>query len=192
MGFAMTSLAIACVAVGVAGGPVSAVIARLCDRVLGEAAAPPVEAAIPVVGFDALYAAAPITLLLVAFAAGTWILSERGRRARRVPTWTCGIAPEPAFEYTATSYGKLIRLYYGPILRPAREITVEHHAGTPFPHTVRYHGHVRHVIDERFYGPLHQAAVAGAELVRRLQSGSLQLYLAYTVVALVALLLIAR
>ena len=102
------------------------------------------------------------------------------------------MVPEPAFQYTATSYAKLIRLYYGPVLRPAREITVELHAGTPFPRTVRYRGEVSHVIDDRLYRPMHRAAVAGAQLVRRIQSGSLQLYVAYAVVALVVLLLVAR
>ena len=57
---------------------------------------------------------------------------------------------------------------------------------------MRYRGEARHVIDERLYGPLHRAAVAAAQLARRLQNGSLQLYLAYTVAALVVLLVLAR
>ena len=40
--------------------------------------------------------------------------------------------------------------------------------------------------------PLHRVAVAAAQLARRLQTGSLQLYLAYTVTALVVLLVLAR
>ncbi len=192
MGVAMAGLALGCVVVGLAAGPVSAVIGGVARRVLGEASAAPVDAPLAVGGLDAVYAAAPIALLLAALAGGAWFLAERGRRARRSPTWTCGIAPEPAFEYTATSYGKLIRLYYRPVLRPVSEVTVEHHPGTPFPRTVRYEGEVRHLIDERLYGPLHRAAVGAAELARRLQSGSLQLYLAYAVAALVVLLLVAR
>jgi hydrogenase-4 component B len=116
-----------------------------------------------------------------------------GRRADGPPSPDLGVRHCPvAFEYTATSYAKLIRLYYGPILRAAREVAVELHIGTPFPRTVRYRGQISHVIDERVYGPLHRAAVGTAQLIRRLQSGSLQLYLAYAVVAVVALLLVAR
>ena len=101
---------------------------------------------------------------------GSW---ASGRRpARRAPTWTCGIVPEPAFEYTATSFAKLIRLYFGPILRPAREVTVELHPGTPFPRAVRYRGEARHLIDERLYEPLHRAAVGAAQAARRLQTGA--------------------
>jgi hypothetical protein len=51
---------------------------------------------------------------------------------------------------------------------------------------------VTHLLDARLYGPLHRAAVAAAQLIRRLQSGSLQLYLAYAVAALIGLLVLAR
>ena len=193
MGVAMLGLALACVGVGIAAGPVSGVIAGVAGGFLGQ---PPDTAstgiAIPVVGIDAVYAAGPLALLLVGVAGTTWLVSVRRRSTRRAPTWTTGMVPEPAFQYTATSYAKLIRLYYGPVLRPAREITVELHAGTPFPRTVRYRGEVSHVIDDRLYRPMHRAAVAGAQLVRRIQSGSLQRYVAYAVVALVVLLLVAR
>lgn len=192
MGVAMIGLAVGCVAMGLAAGPVSGVITGVSAGVLAHTPVPPVAAAMPTAGLDAVYAAAPIALLLAALSGGIWLLAERGRGARRAPTWMGGIAPEPAFEYTATSYGKLIRLYYGPVLRPAGEVSVEHHPGTPFPRKVRYRGEVRHLIDERIYQPLHRAAVGAAQLARRLQSGSLQLYLAYAVAALVALLLFAR
>lgn len=189
---AMVFLATACVAAGLFAGPVSVAIAGSAAIALGTNAASSAAMEVPVAGFGAVFAALPVAALVAAIAVGSWLVAERGRRRRRVPTWTCGIAPEPRFAYTATSYGKLIRLYYGPILRPVHEVAVEHHPGTPFPRTVRYRGDVRHLIDERLYGPLHRAAVSVAQLARRFQSGSLQHYLAYTVAALVVLLLVAR
>jgi hydrogenase-4 component B len=196
MGVPMLVLAAACVAVGLAAGPVGAAISGIAGGVLGGAAGAPAvtNAAVSAVSASggAAYAAGALALLLAALTAAAWFVGIRRRPVRRAPTWTCGIVPEPAFEYTATSYAKLIRLYFGPILRPAREVTVELHPGTPFPRTVRYRGEARHVIDERLYGPLHHAAVASAQLARRLQNGSLQLYLAYTVATLVLLLVLAR
>ncbi len=192
MGVAMASLAVACVGVGVAAGPVSGVIAGIAGGVLGHEPSPTTAAIVPVLGIEAVYAAGPLAVVLISIAGVTWLVGVRRRMVRRAPTWTGGIVPEAGFEYTATSYAKLIRLYYGPVLRPAREVSVELHPGTPFPRTVRYRGEVSHVIDERLYRPLHLGAVRAADLVRRLQSGSLQLYLAYAVAALVALLLVAR
>ena len=191
MGVAMGGLAVACIGVGLAAGTVSGVIATIAGGLLGHEPSSATGAFAPVVGIDAVYAAGPLAVLFVAVASVTWLVGVR-RTVRRAPTWTGGIVPEAAFEYTATSYAKLIRLYYGPVLRPAREVSVELHPGTPFPRTVRYQGEVSHVIDERLYKPLHRAAVAAAQLVRRLQSGSLQAYLAYAVAALVVLLLVAR
>ena len=192
MGLAMASLAVACIGVGLAAGPVSGIIAGISSGLVGALPDSTTGLFEPVVGLDAVYAAGPLAVLLIALAGATWLVSVRRRTARRSPTWTGGIVPEAGFEYTASSYAKLIRLYYGPVLRPAREVSVELHPGTPFPRTVHYRGEVSHVIDERLYVPLHRAAIAVAQLVRRIQSGSLQLYLAYAVAALVALLLVAR
>ena len=195
MGAPMLALAAACVGVGLAAGPVAAVIADISGDVLGTgpmSGSAPSVAALPAVDGGAIYAAAAIGAILLAVASMTWFVGIRRRPARRAPTWTCGIVPEPTFEYTATSYAKLIRLYFGGILRPVREITVELHPGTPLPRTVRYTGEARNVLDERLYAPLHRTAVGGAQLARRLQNGSLQLYLAYTVAAVVILLVLAR
>ena len=194
MGAAMVGLALACVAVGLVAGPVSGEIAGIAGEVVGTAPlglADPVAAVGPGLG-GATYAAAWLGALLVALTATTWFVGVRRRPVRRAPTWTCGIVPEPAFQYTATSYAKLIRLYFGRILRPAREVTVELHPGTPFPRTVRYRGEARHVIDERLYQPIHRAAVGVAQLALRLQNGSLQLYLAYSVIAVLVMLVLAR
>ncbi len=191
MGAAMAFLAIACVVIGIVAGPVSSVFATVAGGLAGLPAGPS-GLTDPLVGLNALYAAAPLGLLLVAVAGVAWLLGIARRQVRRAQTWTCGIAPAPEFEYTATSYAKLIRLYFGPILRPAREISVELHPGTPFPRTIRYRGAVSHVIDEWLYGSIHRTAVALARLIGRLQSGSLQLYLAYSVVTVVVMLLVAR
>ena len=194
MGASMVGLAAACIGVGLAAGPVAAGIAAIAGGVLGTAPAG-ATVAVTVVGpgiGGAVYGPAGLGVLFLAVAAAAWFVGIRRRPARHAPTWTCGNVPEPAFEYTATSYAKLIRLYFGQILRPVREVTVELHPGTPFPRTVRYHGEARHLIDERVYRPLHRAAVGAAQMTRRLQNGSLQVYLAYTVTAVVILLVLAR
>jgi NADH:ubiquinone oxidoreductase subunit 5 (subunit L)/multisubunit Na+/H+ antiporter MnhA subunit len=193
MRIAMTGLVLACVAAGVAAGPLAGGIARIAAPAVGQdPAAATMGGAVSLPGVDAAYAAAPLAGLLATLLVAAWLVTGRSRRTRRAATWTTGIAPEAKFEYTATSYAKLVRLYFGPVLRPERDVTVELHPGTPFARSVHYRGRVKHVLDERLYRPLHGVAVAAAVLIRRLQSGSLQLYLAYSVTALVLLLLVAR
>jgi hypothetical protein len=188
----MTMLAGVCIAVGLWAGPLSGILVGVTSPLFGVILrATPSNLGMVGTG-GAGYGALPIALVLALVFVAAVFAGNRGRVVRRAPTWTCGILPEPAFEYTSTSYGKLIRLYFGRVLRPEREVQVEMHPGTPFPRTVRYRGGARHVIDERVYLPLQHGAVAAAQLARRVQNGSLQLYLAYTVLALVLLLLVAR
>ena len=141
---------------------------------------------------SATYAALALGLLLIA-AIGVLALVARSRKAaRRVDTWTCGIAPQPAFQYTATSFSKPIRLFFRRVLLPEREVLVEFHPGTAFPKSVRYRSQVTLVLEDRIFRPVHELSLRAAGLARRLQSGAIQLYLAYTVVAVLLLLWWAR
>jgi hydrogenase-4 component B len=123
------------------------------------------------------------------------VAMRRGRRrelVRATPTWTCGVLPEPAMEYTATSYSKLLRLFFRRVLLPAREVHVEYHPGTSIPSTMHYTGGVTHVLEQHVFGPLHALSVRGSSTVRRLQNGSVQVYLAYALIGLVILLAVGR
>jgi hydrogenase-4 component B len=193
MRVAMSALAIGCVAAGVAATPISSALAGVARSVARGAATPVALGPTlppPTIG---TYDAALVAVALACAAAAILAVSRvAARPARRAPTWTCGIAPEPVFEYTATSFSKLLRLYFERVLRPDREIVVEFHAGTPFPRRVTYRSEVDHLIESRVYGPLHRASIKLSSTVRRLQQGTLQLYLAYTVAAVVVLLLVTR
>jgi hydrogenase-4 component B len=188
---AMAALTGVCLAAGLGAGAVASAILGVADPLFGVTDRPAAAAGALAGPAGAGYGPLPLALVLALVFGGAALAGRRGA-ARRAPTWTCGILPEPAFEYTSTSYGKLLRLYFGRVLRPQREVQVELHPGTPFPRTIRYSGAARHVIDERVYAPLPRGAVAAAQAARRVQNGSLQLYLAYTVIALVILLLVAR
>jgi hydrogenase-4 component B len=190
---AMVGLAGGCVAVGVAAGPIGSVLADVARSVISPATATaPAGRLVPPVTigpYDPALVSMAVVGLAVAIAA---IAAINARPARRAPTWTCGIIPEPAFEYTATSFSKPLRMFFEPILRPARDLSVELHEGTPFPKRVSYHSEVDHLIETRVYAPAHRVAIAFAQLARRLQQGTLQLYLAYSVGAVIVLLLLAR
>lgn len=189
---AMAGLALGCIALGVAAAPIGAVLAGVARGMAGQGNGPVTAApeAPPTIGsYDPALLGFALVGVCIAILAFTRL---RARPARRAPTWTCGILPEPAFEYTATSFSKPLRLFFEPVLRPDRELLVELHDGTPFPRRVVYRSEVDHLIESRVYGPVHRASIAFSQLARRLQQGTLQLYLAYTVGAVVLLLLVAR
>jgi hydrogenase-4 component B len=193
---AMVFLAAMCVGLGLAAGPVAAAlitVARATLRVGGTPAAKVAAVASrPGSGEAATYAALAVGLLMLAAIAVIAVVSHSRTRARRVDTWTCGIAPKPAFQYTATSYSKPIRLFFRRVLVPEREVRVEYHPGTAFPSSISYRSEITLLLEDRVLKPAHQLSLRGANFARKLQGGAIQLYVAYIVVAVLALLWWAR
>jgi hydrogenase-4 component B len=203
---AMGSLAAACVVLGLGAGPVVSTLMGVARTSLGSVAGSGAAAAgsagsgasVPAVtlaagsGGGAGYAALAVGTLLAVAIGGLALISRRRTAARRVDTWTCGIAPEPAFQYTATSYAKPIRLFFRRILRPEREVRIEYHAGTAFPKSIRYRSEVTLILEDRLFKPAHEMTLRVADLARRLQGGAIQLYVAYVVAAVLVLLWWAR
>lgn len=193
-------LVVLVVGASVAAAPIVAVIAGVVAPYAGPASALggpaltiPTIAALP--GDVQAGRLVPGFLLLALIVAGGLVLAVATRRqgtVRRVPTWTGGIVPSAAMEYTATSYAKPLRLFFRSVLRPSREVRIDVHPGTPFPRTIVYRSEYTRFIDRHLLRPIHGGAIRAAELVRRLQNGSVQLYVGYVVVALALLLVFAR
>ncbi|QDR82522.1 hydrogenase 4 subunit B [Sporomusa termitida] len=105
-------------------------------------------------------------------------------------TWTCGINPTARMEYTATGFAEPIRRVFGDILRPVTQISADQ-ACNP------YHGvkmsldvHIRHLINEYMYSPLANGVLFVANSCKRIQAGSLQLYIGYIMVVTVVVMII--
>jgi hypothetical protein len=204
----MRLLAVACVVLGLAAGPASDAFGAAARAITRAAAADPVAAAIgnlPRNGIAPAWTALAGGLLLIAAIAGLTALAGRawrrtrhvdGARAgadvRQTDTWTCGIAPEPAFQYNATSFAKPVRLFFRRILQPERQIDVAYHPGTRFPVSITYRSDITLLLEDRVFAPLHGWSIRLAQVARRLQAGPMQLYVAYTVIAVLVLLLWAR
>ena len=191
---ALAGLAATCVALGLGAGPAVTALTRVAATLIPAGAAARVATITvePSVGGTATYAALAIALLVLVAVVLAAIALRRAGRPRRVDTWTCGIAPQPAFQYTSTGFAKPIRLFFHRVLLPEREIRVEYHPGTAFPVAMLYRSEVTLVLEDRVFRPAHELSIRLAESARRLQGGALQLYLAYTVVAVLVLLLWAR
>ena len=181
---AVTFLAIACAVLGLAPGLLFGSLVGLAPW---PAAAPsgvglhlPGTGSLPTVG---------IALVLVALTAGLTLV--RGRRsAAPAPSWACGQLVEPALNWTSAGFTKPLRLVLEVMLRPQREITVRSEGGVV--QQVTYRGHVPHLIDDRLYRPIVRRSLAWAAHARRLQSGSLGLYVVYLIGLVVVLLAAAR
>jgi hydrogenase-4 component B len=95
-------------------------------------------------------------------------------------------------QYSALGFTKPLRLIFEPVLKAHRDVEVLEEGSPYFARRVRYSHAMPALFEEYLYQPFVQAVLWTSEQMRRLQTGSLHLYLAYLLVTLVALLLWAR
>jgi len=114
---------------------------------------------------------------------------------RRVsPSWGCGqISQTPRMEYTATAFAEPLRRVFAQLFRPTKELSIDFHPDSKyFVQSIEYRSEILPWFERFLYRPLLEMFHFSARQVRRLQSGSLHLYLLYTSLALVLLLVVAR
>ncbi|HSP61681.1 MAG TPA: hypothetical protein VLQ90_01730 [Pyrinomonadaceae bacterium] len=111
------------------------------------------------------------------------------RRWRVSDSWGCGRAGQtPRMEYTATSFAEPLRRVFAELYRPTKELSIDFHPDSKyFVQSIQYRSEVTPWFEKAPYGPLLWFIRFVASLVRRLQSGSVHIYL-YIFVALLILL----
>ncbi len=121
-----------------------------------------------------------------------WALFARRAGTRIGPTWDCGQRGlTPQMQYTATGFSKPLRMIFKALFRPRREVQREYDFSPYFTTTLRFESHVEEVFQTRIYRPLRWLVLRASRRLRALQAGSLQAYLIYIFVTLLALLLFA-
>jgi len=104
-----------------------------------------------------------------------------------VVTWDCGyLRPAPRMQYSASSFAELLVKTFAGILHPhvAAPALKE-----PLPGPARFTSHVPETMLEHVFMPLLRLANDRLAYLRRLQHGQLHLYILYTFVTLVVLLI---
>lgn len=189
----MMPLAVACVGLGlapaVALGPLDVVATQLLGIAVpvgpvAGLAAPGNAHLIPLGTFGAM-----VVLAAVPFLALRWFGSVPERRA---PAWVCGWRLVPSMTYGATAFAQPIRLFFRAIIRPETQVERGYALEPYFVDRVRYRGWIPHHFEQRLYGPLTGRILRLAHVLRRIQNGSLRLYLAYVLATLIVLLILTR
>ncbi|HET7342969.1 MAG TPA: hydrogenase 4 subunit B, partial [Methylomirabilota bacterium] len=195
----MTVLALTCVALGL--GPFLLVPA-LASVVVGLGGLPPVAVgftlALPLGVTGTVGQMSPVLVAggLVLIGAATWLalrlLANRGLRSGA--TWGCGrIGQTPRMEYTATAYAEPLRRVFAELYRPTEDLSIDFHPDSKyFVQSIVYHSEIHPGFERLLYEPALRLLRAASAVVRRLQAGSVHLYLGYLTLALVVLLLAAR
>ena len=106
-------------------------------------------------------------------------------------TWGCGRIQQTArMEYTASAFAEPLRRVFTALYRPTADITVRVHPESRFfVRSVTYQSGVQPWFETVLYDPLLRAVCSTSRAVRRLQAGSVHLYLLYVTIALLVALL---
>jgi hydrogenase-4 component B len=133
---------------------------------------------------------------LALLAGAAWIAFRMlaDRRVRAGETWGCGrIGQTARMEYTATAFAEPLRRVFAELYRPSEDLSIDFHPDSKyFVQSIEYRSEVRPLFERLLYAPLVSFMQAASRRVRRLQAGSLHLYLAYMAVALLIGMLAAR
>jgi hydrogenase-4 component B len=160
----------------------------------------PVFAGFSILSPSWLWIVMPVLFVVVAL--GAWLLSGRRMlRVRRVPAWrsaTAGVTGHDS--YTAFGFANPTRRVLAAVLHTRAEVTrleaatedADAHAdgdsdGDAAPH-VEYSSDVVEVVEEYLYLPFRKPFRMLVQFAQRLQSGRLAAYLAYMLIALLAVL----
>ncbi|MBI4485148.1 MAG: hydrogenase 4 subunit B [Acidobacteria bacterium] len=119
-----------------------------------------------------------------------WAIRARGLSVRHADTWGCGRNGQtPRMQYTASAFAEPLRRIFAELYRPAEDLSISVHPESRyFVQSITYTAEVVPWFETVFYDPIARAVRACATHVRRLQAGSVHVYLLYIAGALLVAL----
>ncbi len=128
-------------------------------------------------------------LLSVALLLGSVVLWRLCRYSviEKGATWGCGyVSPTPRMQYTSSSFAQMLVMLFSWVLRPRRHSPKNL---SLFPPKTDFHSHVPDTVLDEAVLPSFRAGAWLFSWFRVFQQGSIQFYLLYIFIALIALLL---
>ncbi len=149
----------------------------------------------PIAHERASYSGPIVFLGILAVVVVTYLLLHSRRTAiHRVPLWDCGFEKITSrMQYNATSFSMPIRRIFGflfSIKERVRQVTTLGHPA--FPKRLHYHLRVRDLFWGWIYKPIIDVSFWVSRKVGKLQQGRIQIYLIYSFVTILVLLVFLR
>ena len=119
------------------------------------------------------------------------ILSKQGRR-RVTATWNCGGPLTQSMQYTAGGLTNPIRVLFAKVLGSRRHVELDFAETRYSLRSLTYEGRIKEVFEDIFYRPLIHGLLWLASQIRKLQEGSIHLYLGYLLITVIVVLILGR
>ncbi|MHC1714255.1 MAG: proton-conducting transporter membrane subunit [Acidaminococcaceae bacterium] len=127
------------------------------------------------------------TVVITIFA---WLIIYRGQVfVKRDVIWNCGTEPTLRQQYSGTGFSKPIRRAFDFLLKPRREVVFLQKENKYFGRSMAYTLTIPDRFTEKLYIPLQHHLVKTASFLRRIQAGSVRIYIGYVMVAMVLVLI---
>jgi hypothetical protein len=129
---------------------------------------------------------------ILAVVAITYLLLHiRSRSIRRVPLWDCGFEKVTnRMQYTATSFAMPLRRIFGFLFSIKEHVRLlPETAHRAFPERLQYHLRIRDRFWIWIYQPIADASFWISRRIGRMQHGRIQVYLIYSFVTIIVLLI---
>lgn len=191
--FPLVPLAALCLLLGVASFPLLNELISAVSPLVGATGVQVVEGlsinflhqgGLSPLGLSALLAAAILLVFLALRASGK-------RQVVRGDTWDCGTPLDRRTQYTPTGFSQPLLKVFQQVYRPRTEVKEEPRP-SPYIRAVRFEQDIPELFTIHVYQPLTAGAISLAMRVKRMQSGSIQAYLAYLMITLIVLLVVLR
>lgn len=128
-------------------------------------------------------------VLLTGCLAAVGLFYLRGKiRQSTAPLWACGRTSTARNQYSAMGYAKPVRWAFRWVLRSQRERVVDENENIYVGRKLSYHQTIHYIVDEAVYYPVQQWILKRAKFMKRLQAGSVQLYVGYVLVVTIVVL----
>ena len=128
-----------------------------------------------------------VTVLVTVFVAVALLGSKKF--VRRDVTWNCGTYPTSRQQYSATGFSKPLRRAFGSILNPQRHTEYIRKEHDYFGRKLKVHLEIPDLFTEKLYKPVQTWMISSSSAFRHIQEGSVSLYIGYTMIAMICVLI---
>lgn len=135
------------------------------------------------------YGSVTIYAILLILLTGLLYFLSRGEQRRVSSTWNCGTPLTPRMQYSSLGITMPLRMLFNRLLGSHPVIEKEYGENRYTLRTLRYQNRIQEMSEEVFYRPSMRLLLWCAERIRTLQAGSIHIYLGYTLVTLVIVLI---
>ncbi len=128
---------------------------------------------------------------------GFFIVTGSSRKtARRIyGTWDCGFGElDRRMQYTGTSLSQPIRTVFKALYKPHLSVQTDYYSDSNqyLKKSIKVHSDTTNIFEDRLYSPVTRVTIGVFDKMRRIQTGKINAYLLYVMIALVILLILAR